>query len=106
MEHAVVAPIDGDGRAGARWPRASRSSAATWSARSRGRPDTPPMTDRDVRVYEVGPRDGLQNEAAPIPTDAKLRFIDLLADAGLRRDRGDQLRLAARDSRSWPTRTS
>ena len=38
----------------------------------------------DVRVYEVGPRDGLQNESAPIPTDAKLRFIDLLADAGLR----------------------
>jgi hydroxymethylglutaryl-CoA lyase len=42
------------------------------------------MTDRDVRVYEVGPRDGLQNEAKPISTDAKLRFIDLLADAGLR----------------------
>jgi hydroxymethylglutaryl-CoA lyase len=38
----------------------------------------------DVRIYEVGPRDGLQNEAAPIPTGAKLRFIDLLADAGLR----------------------
>ncbi len=43
-----------------------------------------PMADRDVRVYEVGPRDGLQNEAAPISTDAKLRFIELLADAGLR----------------------
>ena len=42
------------------------------------------MVDPDVRVYEVGPRDGLQNEAAPIPTDAKLRFIELLADAGLR----------------------
>ena len=42
------------------------------------------MTDRDVRVYEVGPRDGLQNEASPIPTDAKLRFITLLADAGLK----------------------
>ena len=42
------------------------------------------MSDRDVRIYEVGPRDGLQNEATPIPTDAKLRFIDLLADAGLR----------------------
>jgi hydroxymethylglutaryl-CoA lyase len=41
------------------------------------------MTDHDVRVYEVGPRDGLQNEAAPIPTEAKLRFIGLLADAGL-----------------------
>jgi hydroxymethylglutaryl-CoA lyase len=43
-----------------------------------------PMADRDVRIYEVGPRDGLQNEAAPIPTEAKLRFIELLADAGLR----------------------
>jgi isopropylmalate/homocitrate/citramalate synthase len=41
------------------------------------------MTDQ-VRVYEVGPRDGLQNEAPPIPTEAKLRYIGLLADAGLR----------------------
>ena len=42
------------------------------------------MSDRDVRIYEVGPRDGLQNEAEPISTDAKLRFVELLADAGLR----------------------
>ena len=42
------------------------------------------MSYRDVRIYEVGPRDGLQNEAQPISTDAKLRFIGLLADAGLR----------------------
>ena len=42
------------------------------------------MSDRDIRIYEVGPRDGLQNESTPIATDAKLRFIDLLADAGLR----------------------
>ncbi len=42
------------------------------------------MSDRDVRIYEVGPRDGLQNEGTPIPTDAKLRFLSLLADAGLR----------------------
>ncbi len=42
------------------------------------------MVDRDVRVYEVGPRDGLQNEAMPVGTEAKLRLIDLLADAGLR----------------------
>ncbi|MGH2428863.1 MAG: hydroxymethylglutaryl-CoA lyase [Candidatus Limnocylindria bacterium] len=42
------------------------------------------MSDQDVRVYEVGPRDGLQNEKQPIGTDAKLRFIELLADAGLR----------------------
>jgi hydroxymethylglutaryl-CoA lyase len=37
-----------------------------------------------VRIYEVGPRDGLQNEARPIPTETKARFIGLLADAGLR----------------------
>jgi hydroxymethylglutaryl-CoA lyase len=37
-----------------------------------------------VRIYEVGPRDGLQNEAASIPTTTKRRFIELLADAGLR----------------------
>jgi hydroxymethylglutaryl-CoA lyase len=36
-----------------------------------------------VRIYEVGPRDGLQNEATPIPTATKLRFIELLAAAGL-----------------------
>jgi hydroxymethylglutaryl-CoA lyase len=37
-----------------------------------------------VRIYEVGPRDGLQNEPAAIPTEAKLRYLDLLAAAGLR----------------------
>jgi hydroxymethylglutaryl-CoA lyase len=37
-----------------------------------------------VRIYEVGPRDGLQNEAASIPTATKARFVELLADAGLR----------------------
>ncbi len=42
------------------------------------------MSDRDVRIFEVGPRDGLQNESTPIATEAKLRFIDLLAEAGLR----------------------
>jgi len=42
------------------------------------------MTAVDVRIYEVGPRDGLQAEAAVLPTEAKLRFIGLLADAGLR----------------------
>jgi hydroxymethylglutaryl-CoA lyase len=35
-----------------------------------------------VRIIEVGPRDGLQNEPAPIPTDVKVRFIDLLTAAG------------------------
>ena len=37
-----------------------------------------------VKVVEVGPRDGLQNEKVTIPTEAKVRFITALADAGLR----------------------
>ena len=36
-----------------------------------------------VRLVEVGPRDGLQNEKAMVPTDVKVALIDLLADAGL-----------------------
>ena len=36
-----------------------------------------------VRIVEVGPRDGLQNEAVHVPTEAKVRLIELLADAGL-----------------------
>jgi hydroxymethylglutaryl-CoA lyase len=39
--------------------------------------------ERDVRIYEVGPRDGLQNETAIVPTATKARFIEMLADAGL-----------------------
>jgi hydroxymethylglutaryl-CoA lyase len=38
----------------------------------------------DVTIYEVGPRDGLQNEARLIPTDDKVAFIDALSDTGLR----------------------
>lgn len=36
-----------------------------------------------VTVYEVGPRDGLQNEPVEVPTLAKIRFVNLLAAAGL-----------------------
>jgi isopropylmalate/homocitrate/citramalate synthase len=36
-----------------------------------------------VRVVEVGPRDGLQNESAAIPTPLKVAFIQALAEAGL-----------------------
>ena len=38
-----------------------------------------------VTVYEVGPRDGLQNESRQVPTADKLRFIAALMDAGLER---------------------
>jgi len=37
-----------------------------------------------VRIVEVGPRDGLQNEKSIIPTSVKLELIDRLAAAGLR----------------------
>lgn len=36
-----------------------------------------------VTVVEVGPRDGLQNEASVVPADAKVAFIEALAEAGL-----------------------
>lgn len=36
-----------------------------------------------VTIYEVGPRDGLQNEAETVPSEAKVKFVDLLAAAGL-----------------------
>jgi hydroxymethylglutaryl-CoA lyase len=37
-----------------------------------------------VTIYEVGPRDGLQNEARQVPTADKIRFIDALVAAGIR----------------------
>ena len=36
-----------------------------------------------VTICEVGPRDGLQNEAVPISAEDKIRFCDLLSDAGV-----------------------
>ena len=40
---------------------------------------------KSVRIREVGPRDGFQNEPEVIPTDQKVRLIGMLADSGLRR---------------------
>jgi hydroxymethylglutaryl-CoA lyase len=36
-----------------------------------------------IRITEVGPRDGLQNERTPIPTADKIRFIDMLSQTGV-----------------------
>jgi hydroxymethylglutaryl-CoA lyase len=41
--------------------------------------DLPPR----VRLVEVGPRDGLQNERAMVPTDVKVALIDMLTEAGM-----------------------
>lgn len=39
---------------------------------------------KNVRLVEVGPRDGLQNEAQPISVADKVRLVDDLTEAGLR----------------------
>ena len=39
---------------------------------------------RRVRMVEVGPRDGLQNEPVNVPTEVKVGLIDRLTDAGFR----------------------
>ncbi|MEW6055811.1 MAG: hydroxymethylglutaryl-CoA lyase [Bdellovibrionota bacterium] len=37
-----------------------------------------------VRLFEVGPRDGLQNEKTPLPLESKLQYIEALLESGLR----------------------
>ncbi len=44
-----------------------------------------PETGRGVTLYEVGPRDGLQNQAEVLASDTKVELVTRLADAGLRR---------------------
>ncbi|RMH46745.1 MAG: hydroxymethylglutaryl-CoA lyase [Alphaproteobacteria bacterium] len=39
----------------------------------------------EVEIFEVGPRDGLQNEPNPIPTADKIALVDLLSTVGFRR---------------------
>ena len=42
------------------------------------------MLPQHVRIVDVGPRDGLQNEAAPVAAAHKIRLVQLLQAAGLR----------------------
>jgi len=39
---------------------------------------------KSVRIVEVGPRDGLQNEKAVVPVETKVKFINLLSETGLK----------------------
>jgi hydroxymethylglutaryl-CoA lyase len=50
-----------------------------WEDLAIQRPRLPPR----VTVYEVGPRDGLQNEPETLPVDARVAFVDQLTDSGL-----------------------
>jgi hydroxymethylglutaryl-CoA lyase len=54
----------------------------------RTRPALPMVVPADglpdrVTIYEVGARDGLQNESAIVPVEVKVEFLDRLAAAGL-----------------------
>lgn len=54
-------------------------------ARELGLPDRVPAAGlpEQVTIWEVGPRDGLQNEKSIVPVEVKLEFLDRLAAAGL-----------------------
>src|SRR2546423_14353719 len=52
-------------------------------AGARGRAADPGRMMSAVRIVEVGPRDGLQNEAREVPTAVKVELIERLAAAGL-----------------------
>jgi hydroxymethylglutaryl-CoA lyase len=43
-----------------------------------------PTLPKRVLVYEVGPRDGLQNEATSVPVDVKVELVERLVAAGLK----------------------
>lgn len=43
---------------------------------------TKPLPEK-VKIVEVGPRDGLQNEKTLVPAEVKIRLIDMLSEAGL-----------------------
>jgi len=50
----------------------------------------------NTRIVEVGPRDGLQNEQAQIPTETKVSFVDALSEAGY-----DEIEVSAFVSPKW-----
>ena len=105
MEYTVVAPLDGvvaelsrpggaggrpgrhagrhhAGRRRAGCRRRPRKAALMRLRHSPGAPHTPAGLPARVDVVEVGPRDGLQNEKAVVPTPAKIAFVNGLAAAG------------------------
>ena len=56
------------------------------------------MQDDKVSLVEMGPRDGLQNEASPLALIQRLELIQRLADSGLLRIDGRALG----ESEGWP----
>ena len=54
------------------------------------------MAAEPVRIVEVGPRDGLQNEARQVPTEVKVAFVDALSEAGF-----DEIEVSSFVSARW-----
>ncbi|XP_051501970.1 hydroxymethylglutaryl-CoA lyase, mitochondrial [Myxocyprinus asiaticus] len=62
--------------------RPALRSAAVTVLRAISVSATQPLPER-VKIVEVGPRDGLQNEKIIVPTEVKICLIDMLSEAGL-----------------------
>jgi len=54
------------------------------------------QAEQRIRIVEVGARDGLQNETAPVPTEAKVAFVDALTGTGV-----DEIEVSAFVSPRW-----
>ncbi|KAI3340225.1 hydroxymethylglutaryl-CoA lyase [Ustulina deusta] len=66
-----------------RAPRACSASLRRFATTSDIRSQTQPQSDSHVRIVEVGPRDGLQNEKKAIPVATKIELIERLAKTGV-----------------------
>ena len=81
----------------------TRWSVANPSAASSHRERLSMALPRKVRLVEVGPRDGLQNEQTMVPADIKVALIDLLTDAGFPAIEATSF-VSPSGCRRWPTR--
>src|SRR4029078_5980205 len=61
----------------------ARSHRRRRARRARGGAEAGMNLPQHVTIYEVGPRDGLQNEARQVPTADKIRMIEALIAAGV-----------------------
>ena len=68
--------VNGLSRFSRRWSRSANGHRCFTTGPARRRA-------QDVRIVEVGPRDGLQNEKTSIPVETKLELVRRLAGTGL-----------------------
>ena len=78
MEHRIEAP------AGAIRQKRTRKGRRDRRRRRAARRTGMSRLPKSVTLFEMGARDGLQNESELVPPDDKVRYIDLLSETGLR----------------------